>query len=688
MKTNASYFFLSCTFIAAATLIAATGPFDPEAWPPTVDPNKLVHYVVTEGTLTPPEGAFWQEGVLQILTGGDQSTENFNIGGHIGKKAVSDYLNVADWAWTDWASVETIDILVQAYGDAALLDADGEPQDFTFLTGTLPFPRLRWAVGGQIPVDAKNGKWNWVLFRIDNPQRADDGGRYVGTLPPDSTEANEYGGVNHGTIRFENVSQLIVRVIAFGEGGAFGEPDEINHFLPAESCDPEPNTNLAGIDIDAGTANHVEVLDGHDHTTTIVEDVGPADDKRRAVVPNGLYLNFGITDNYLGQPCNEPRTVKVCLDFYDDPAFAGLNVRFGPEAFATDALPTYDFYPADRRQILTGSDKWIRRSWVIRGVNLKGVNADTFTAGPRFCSENGQVAVSRFEIAVLRVGDHPLAGQDPLADCIEDPNICTDAYASYVELDLANDIRNGLDLGSNQGDQEYVLEEAGPVNDRRMAVRAAHDDGDATHEDKYLNFAITGQALGPSTQPNAHLAICVTYYDDPALVGTQFRPEVYQTDDGGTLTLKWTPPSFFVQLEGTGQWNEAYWEITDVKFKGVNQDPQAAARFVTANAEGVKAKIPITRVRYAVIRPCGPNAGVNLLEDCKPPEPVLGVRRGFEQVEIYWSTRLQGWTLQQNSDLNDTGAWAPVMTEPVIEDNQNVVKENVGAAPSFYRLAK
>ena len=51
-----------------------------------------------------------------------------------------------------------------------------------------------------------------------------------------------------------------------------------------------------------------------------------AGDKRRAVRPNGVFLNFGITDNYLGQPCNDPRAVKVCLDFYDDPAFAGLDV--------------------------------------------------------------------------------------------------------------------------------------------------------------------------------------------------------------------------------------------------------------------------------------------------------------------------------------------------------------------------
>jgi hypothetical protein len=57
----------------------------------------------------------------------------------------------------------------------------------------------------------------------------------------------------------------------------------------------------------------------------------------------------------------------------------------------------------------------------------------------------------------------------------------------------------------------------------------------------------------------------------------------------------------------------AYFEIPEIKFQGVNQGPQAAARFALSG------KIFFTRVQYAVIRPCGTDAGVNLLEDCEAP---------------------------------------------------------------------
>src|SRR5690606_13431112 len=239
-------------------------------------------------------------------------------------------------------------------------------------------------------------------------------------------------------------------------------------------------------------------------------------------------------------------------------------------------------------------------------------NAGQYTAGPRFISENGSVAVSSIRIAVLRIGDHPLAGQDPIPDCYQDFRVCTGEYGNFAELDLASEIRNGIDVGSSGGDQEMIVEEAGPENDRRMAVRPAFDDGTPGFNHHYLNFAITDEVFGPSSQDPAHLAICVTYYDDPELAGESFRPEVYQTERNGQVTLAFPPSSIAKVLQGSGEWRQAYWEIPDMKFLGVNQGPQAAARFVAT------AKIFVSAVRYGVIRTCGPDAGVNPLEDCKP----------------------------------------------------------------------
>jgi len=676
----------SCVFVLAAlcggvatSCLAQTGPFDPDQWPATVDSSKVVHYVVTDGGLEPPD-VYWVEN-LNILTGGDQVTEDFSIGGHTGKKVTGSFLNVADADYWQWADEEFIDILVQVYGDAALFNAQGQPRDFNFLIGTLPPTYLSAPVGGQIPIDAKNKRWNWVLFRIPNGIRP-DGERFCGSLSAAAQGNTGAGGVNGGTIRMESVPGLIVRVIAFGQEGAFGPPEDINKFLPAETCDPEPETNLAGIDVAAASSNHMQVLNDGDQTVTYAEDVGPAGDKRRAVVPDGLYLNFGITDNYLGLPCNDPRTVKVCVDFYDDPAFAGLGVVFGPEAYATDAAGGIGFVAAANRHTMEGSGVWIRRSWTVPAVNLKGVNAGALTAGPRFISENGQVAVSRFELAILRVGDHPLAGQDPLETCYEDPNICTDKYGSFVELDLAQGIKNGLDVGNSGGDQEMIVAEAGPAGDIRMAVRPAREDGSPGFTHQYLNFAILDQALGPNSQPPARLAICVTYYDDPALVGANFKPDVYQTVRNGVLTLAFPDNSYLVTLEGTDTWRTAYWEIPDMKFNGVNQGPQAAARFTVSD------KVFFTSVKYAVIRPCGPNAGVNLLESCKPVlEVPLAIERVGTNVTLSWPAAATGFAVQGTSSLAAPD-WAVVNATVEVSGDRNVVTLPTSGATMFLRLVK
>lgn len=664
--------------IGSFAATAQTGPFSPEDWPATVNPNKKVHYISTDGQLAPPS-ANWLPDELRILSGGDQGTISFTIGGHAAVKVTGNYLNVADNSYTEWADKDFVDILVQVYGDAALFTTSGEPHDFTFLTGTLP--ELAFPKGGQIPVEAKNKKWNWVLFRIPNGTHAADGTHLIGTIPGNAQGDVSSGGVNGGTIRIESVPNLIVRVIAFGEEGAFGEPDAINVFAPAETCSAEPETNLVGIDINSNQADHLTVLNDNDQTVTYENNIGPANDKRRAVRPNGTFLNFGVTGNYLGTPCNDPRAVKVCVDYYDDPAFAGSEVRFGPESYATDDKGGTTTFPAEQRQVLAGSGQWVRRSWVIPAVDLKGVNAGALTAGPRLISENGQVYVSRFQMAVLRTGTNALAGLDPLSDCYADSQICTEAYGNYAELDLAKDIRNGLDLGSSGADQEMIQGEAGPASDRRLAIRPALDDGSGSFKHNFLNFAIQNEALGPSSQPNANLAICVTYYDDPALAGARFKPEVYQTERNGVVTLGFTPDSYFVTLEGTDKWRTAYWEISDMKFLGVNQGPQAAARFVLTD------KVFFTSVRYGVIRPCGPRAGVNPLADCAPPpSPTLSVAwADGKKIKLSWPSSITGFNVEGTPSLTNP-QWAAINAAVLVEGDRNVVTLTPSQT-TFYRLA-
>ncbi|MBL9168960.1 MAG: hypothetical protein JNN07_14565 [Verrucomicrobiales bacterium] len=662
--------------LSALSLHAQEGPFDPGQWPATIDPTKLVNYVAVDGFLSPPSES-WDGTALAIQTGGDQITTPVTLVGVGGLKADAQYLNVKDNQSARWESFGQIDILVQFFGNGAILTAAGNPRNFNFLQGSLP--TLTAPNGGQLPREARNGRWNWALFSVSNNELPDGSGlRFV----------RGGSGVNGGTMRFEAVPGLIVRAIAFGEPGAFGPREEINKFLEPLPCEPEPETNLVGIDVHAGTSDHVVILNNGDQLTTIVEGVGPEGDKRKAVVANGSFINFAVTDNYLGLPCNDPHAVKVCVDYYDDPEKAGVS--FGPEAFSTDRDGSIQI--GTQRQLLEGTGVWRRRSFTVAGVSLFGVNVAPLTAGPRFIFEGGAVAISRFEMAVLRNGTHPLANQDPLADCFRDDKICQGVYGNFAEMDLAAGTFVGLQPGSSGGDQVMIQEEAGPTNDRRMSIRAALGDGNNGFNNQYLNFAIVPIVVdgeepklpfGPSSQDNARLAICMTYYDDPDLIGQTFRPEVYKTEQFGSETLAFTPGSIAVALEGTGQWREAYFEIPNVNFSGVNQGPQAAARFVVSHPNG---KIAFSRVRYAVIRPCGPLADVNLLEDCK------GVRLSLAslangKLKFSWPKTQVGYSLQTSSTIGADAVWTTLGDVPV-EEGETFTIELTPAGTGYYRLAK
>jgi hypothetical protein len=72
---------------------------------------------------------------------------------------------------------------------------------------------------------------------------------------------------------------------------------------PPVSCDPEPAVNLAFIDLNAGITNHLSVLNNSDQTFAYQVNVGPADDLRKAVQATAVFMNFGISSNYLGATC-------------------------------------------------------------------------------------------------------------------------------------------------------------------------------------------------------------------------------------------------------------------------------------------------------------------------------------------------------------------------------------------------
>ncbi|HWI59914.1 MAG TPA: hypothetical protein VNZ22_21975, partial [Bacillota bacterium] len=311
----------------------------------------------------------------------------------------------------------------------------------------------------------------------------------------------------------------------------------------------------------------------------------------------------------------------------------------------------------------------IRRSWVVPSVNLAGVSTAPLTGGPRFGSYFGQVAVSRFYIAALRTTG-PLAGQDPLADCYADPAICSGLYGNYAEIDLATGVTNGVDVGSSGGDQTEVVEMAGPVNDQRLSVRPD------TAPSYYLNFQILTNALGPETQGNVHLAMTVTYYDDPALAGQGFWPQVWNVQQITSTGYNYMSSNQKIILQGTGKWRDAYWEIGKIFLKGVGER-YAAARFQC------NAPIHISRIRYTVIRPCGPTADQNLLST---PVTVAVSPDTNSLVRVSWPYQAPQAVLYSTPSLG--GIWTPISLAPAVEGGDKSVLrlDSTTAGNQFLRL--
>ncbi len=234
-------------FLVSAVLIFAgaasrpsrspNGPFNPDAWPPTLNLSKKFHYVSVDNAFAPPGPNATPN--LKILTGGDHQTEAVHVGGHDAVRIVIMKFNTADDQYALWANEHTIDVLLQVYGDDTLLNPDGTPKYCNFLTGTLPEPIA--VDGGEIPATAKNNRWNWVLFRIPNGLRHMDGGRLVGTIHPRAkqdlviADVSHLSGQNGGTIRLDGLHDVKVRFVAFGQKGAFGEPEQINRFARAKN---------------------------------------------------------------------------------------------------------------------------------------------------------------------------------------------------------------------------------------------------------------------------------------------------------------------------------------------------------------------------------------------------------------------------------------------------------------------
>ncbi len=613
--------------LAAASTQAQTGPFSPSDWPPTIDTNAPVDYVIIDpnAVFTTPVG--WN-GNLTLANGGDQTYSSITLNGLIGDQATSTFLNIADPNYTMFANVPVIDVLLQVYGNSFLYNADGSGKGVGFLEGELNY--LTQPSAGTVPPGANNAVWNWMLFTVTNAIDSKTGFRFVGDTSYPQQTGGQYGGVNSGTLRLAGIgSGLTVRAVAVGPQGAFGTSNQVNVFTPPVTCAAEPPVNLTYVDFNLRTSNNLSVINDSNlgETFMVQTGVGPAEDLRTAIQSTSGLMNFGILSNYLGLPCNTPRTMKLGLEVYDDPNLVGVQIM--PAQFATDALGDLGTY-AGPAYTLTGTGKWLKLGFWMPGVDLEGVGTAPLTGGPTLSFVGGTPYIDRIELGVIRSGTNVLAGLDPAPDYYMNPVICSTNYGYYAEWDPHDGITNNVDVGTSQGDQLMVVQMAGPTNDQRLAEAPAPGSGYNN-----IQFMLLNNVFGPSLQDNANVAIGITYYDDPKLAGAQIGLNAYNSYVNGLASIVGGPPAPYnvrAVLQGTGRWVDAYFYLPNVDFIGVNQGPQSVCRLSTSPAVSTNldtGDVFVSRIRYDVIRPCGPFQGINMLQ-------AIGIQQTNPVPKVNW----------------------------------------------------
>jgi hypothetical protein len=102
----------------------------------------------------------------------------------------------------------------------------------------------------------------------------------------------------------------------------------------------------------------------------------------------------------------------------------------------------------------------------------------------------------------------------------------------------------------------------------------------------------------------------------------------------------------------------------------------------------VPAKIFVSRVRYGVIRPCGPQANLNSAGDCAPvSQPTVAFSRTAEKkVRLAWPKAADGFSLEATTSLA-LAKWVKVPEIPTVEGDQIVCELNPSET-TFYRLTK
>ncbi len=663
--------------------------------------------------------------------------------GFSGQQMTSSYLNITDTEARQWANTPVLDLLLQVYGDNSIIKTNGNGKELVFHIGTLTPGVQTNITGQFLPPAARNFHWDWVLLTITNPVSPSSWNtnlplqNYIGFIATTTNITNgavtvvpnqgQNSGQNGGTINIqantnETFGGLSVRAAALGPQGSFGTSNQINvNFAAAPPCPPEPvNNNLVYVDINKGITNNLIVLNnaGQGENVNFVTD-GPANDQRQAVQGAFYYINTAILSNYLGSPCLQNTICKVGVEFYEDPNLIGN--WFGPESWAADTKGSTTLFSGTGTQLNytnRGSGTWVKVAFWIPTANLTGINdgvsqypGTNYTGIARltwYPVNSQSPSIDRIEMGVVR-GDGPLTGVDPIPDYFINPIICnatnTVVYVgtnSVTQTVITNTIPGyhysaelvvgvwtnqmsvggtaNLDGGTAGPDQRYLIEYwptggvTGSTSDIRYSIRP-------THGDLNYQFVINANYWGPTFQDNLDLIASITYYDDPNLVGASFGPQAISYNTAGVAAIH-NPSSPRQFITGTGKWLTAYQEIPLVNLVGVNQT-RSPVRFESVRPPGNtnihSGDIHISRIRYDVLRPCGPYMGIDYLQPFNS-QNLSPVGDGVNQnVSFRGTAHLQGAPAI-------TGPWTELLSVTNINLVNNYVAALPPAGPGYFRL--
>ncbi|HEX3718786.1 MAG TPA: immunoglobulin domain-containing protein [Verrucomicrobiae bacterium] len=654
---------LSVQSSPATLLIGNTnaGPFSPENWPGSIVYSQgiEVDYCIFDPNANFVSPGNWNNSLSMAANSGDQTYEGITLGGLFGDEVNNEngFLNVADSNFAYWEDVPVIDILMQVYGDANVYNNN----PITALEGEISPANTLAAFNIGVPLGQNNGQWNWVLLEVTNPVDA-HGFRTVGDNSVTSGRG-ENSGVNDGTIRFQSCNGWAVRAIAFGPQGAFGTSNQVNVFPAPLPCPPEPSNNLAYVDFDLRQTNNLTVISNASlgETYIVQSGVGPPGDLRTAIQSTSGLMNFGILSNYLGQPCNTPLDMELGVEFYDDPVLAGNS--FAPSQYATDSEGDLTAYTGPS-YTMTGTGQWLKVGFTIPTVDLEGVNTSPLTGGPTLAFNGTAPFIDRVELGVYQTGTNAMAGQTPDSSYQIDPFICATNYGYYAEWNPSAGIIENLDTGG------YPTTNAGPPSDQRIAALAQFESAGVY----YMQFGLLNSVFGPEQQGNLDLAMTLTYYDDPALIGDTMVLSIYSTSINGVndLILPTAPYSDALVLQGTGQWRNATFELPNASLYGIYGSITGDATF-RWQASG---PVCVSEAQINAIRPCGPFVGVDYLQT-----PSLTTSSN-QQITISW----RGQASVQSAPTIQ-GIWSNVLTTANILTNvYNVNAPAMTNTADFFRL--